>query len=58
MNTWWGYLHVNQSIQVKRFFSDSDIHEARESDFVLAVTWPFGAVDREDALRQAKIILK
>ena len=60
MNTlkWWGYLHVNGSIQVKRFFDQRDIDEANESDFVQKTTQPFDAVDRNDALKQASGILK
>jgi len=58
MNKWYGYLHINGSVQVKRFFSIEDIDEARESDFVQKVTWMFDATDREDAIRQATEILK
>ena len=55
---WWGYLHINGTVQVKRFFRITDLDDARESEFVLAVTWVFDATDREDALRQAEEILK
>ena len=55
---WWGYLHINGTVQVKRFFRITDLDDARESDFVLAVTWVFDATDRNDALRQAEEILK
>ena len=58
MNKWWGYLHINGSIQAKRFFDNKDIDEARDSDFVLATSWAFDAVNRKDALRQLKEIFK
>ena len=58
MNKWWGYLHVNGSIKAKRFFDHKDIDEARESDFVLAVSWVFNAVNCEDALIQLEEIFK
>lgn len=47
---WWGYLHDNGSVHVKRFFDQRDLAEARESDFVEAVTGPFKANSREDAM--------
>ena len=62
MNKWWGYLHINGSVQVKRVFDqrsyDIARQDAQESDFVIAVTWQFDAIDRADALRQAEEILK
>lgn len=58
MNKWWGYLHVNGQILVKRFWSYEDIDEARRSDFVKSVTWPFDAIDFNDAMVKAKEILE
>ena len=55
---WWGYLHINGTNQVKRFFRITDLDDARESDVVLAVTWVVDATGRDDALRQAEEILK
>ena len=54
---WWGYLHINGRIQAKRFWKQWEIDEARESDFVVATSYVFDAVDRDDALRQLKEIL-
>ena len=51
---WWGYVHINGSIQVKRFYGWDDITEAEESDFVKEVIRPFVSPNREDALAQAK----
>jgi len=51
---WWGYLHVDGSLQVKRYFSDLDLAEARESPFVESVYGPWVADGREDALNKLK----
>lgn len=49
---WWGYLHSNGSIQVKRWFGDhKDYTEDCEgNDFVLMVVRPFEAEDRQCAI--------
>jgi hypothetical protein len=49
-NQWWGYQHLNGSLQVKRYFGPLDIQEARESPFCELVYGPFPASDRDDAL--------
>ncbi len=56
MNSWWGYLHVNGSIQVKRAFVtvNVDIYEADQSDFVQRTTGVFMAKNREQALAIAR----
>lgn len=50
---WWGYLHVDGNIQVKRYFGDwSDIlKDVEYSDFVVGVFEPFEAESREEAVR-------
>lgn len=49
---WWGYVHVNGSVQVKRYHDSlMDIEDARDSPFVTRVFSPFKAEDREDAIR-------
>ena len=50
---WWGYLHQNGSIQVKRWFGDrKDYTEDCEgNDFVQQVVPPFEADSRDQALR-------
>jgi len=55
---WWAYKHTNGSIQVKRFFDQRDISEARESQFVTTTAGPFPAKDRETAVAAAKLRLK
>lgn len=52
-NEWWGYLHQNGKIHVKRFFSDIDMQDAAESPFVLAYCGPFEAFGRVEAERIA-----
>ena len=49
-NLWWGYLHTNGSLQVKRFFDQRDISEANESGFVDQSCGPFEATGRTEAL--------
>ena len=51
-NLWWGYIHINGSVQVKRYFNPDDLKEARESDFTEIVQGPFAAATREDALKK------
>ncbi len=52
---WWGYKHINGSLQAKRYWGDPrDISEAKESDFVERVVGPFEAVDRADALSKVE----
>lgn len=51
---WWGYVHVNGSIQAKRLFSKDDIHEAQSSPFAREVYGPFFAISRDDAIDQIR----
>lgn len=53
-NEWWGYKHVNGTLQVKRYFGKQDINEAYESPFCDIVTGPFMAKDRDDAIEKLK----
>lgn len=48
--TWWGYLHVNGTIQPKRYFGPRDIEDALASDFVARVFPPFQANSRSHAI--------
>lgn len=51
---WWGYIHTNGSLQVKRYFDKRDLSEAEESPFVDTIYQPFEA----DGYDHAKQILK
>lgn len=55
---WWGYLHVNGTLQVKRFFHINDILEAQESPFVERANGPYPAADREEAIKNLQILLE
>lgn len=57
---WWGYLHSNGHIQVKRYFEATarlDFQDADESPFCMERTGKFLASGREDALEKAAQIL-
>ncbi len=51
-NEWWGYLHINGSIQAKRAFYDlaGDMAEARASDMVQRTAGPVMASSRQQAI--------
>lgn len=48
---WWGYLHSNRTIQVKRWFGDHKdyTNDCENNPFVLRVVKPFEAEDRHEA---------
>jgi len=52
MLKWWGYIHENGSLQLKRYFGPEDLSEARESPFVRSVHGPWDCKDREEALKK------
>lgn len=50
---WWGYLHVNGSIQVKRAWAptlDEDMRDAALSNMVVRTAGPVKAARREQAI--------
>jgi hypothetical protein len=54
MNQWWGYVHNEGTLHVKRYFDLEDIIEAQGSPFVLVVAGPWECNDREEALERLK----
>jgi len=50
---WWGYLHSNGQVQVKRWFGDVKDYtdDCYDNEFVQEVVRPFVANSREDALK-------
>lgn len=46
---WWGYLHVNGGLHLKRYFGREDIRQATESPFVDEAYGPFEADTRDEA---------
>jgi len=47
---WWGYVHANDSIHVKRYFNQDDLNDARWSPFVKHVFEEFETSSREEAI--------
>lgn len=49
---WWGYLHQNGTIQLKRWWGDRKDYtdDCRDNPFVSKVVPPFEAETREEAL--------
>ena len=52
MIKWWGYVHVNGTLHVKRYFDMGDLREAAESDFVAFVYGTWDIDNREDAMKK------
>lgn len=48
---WWGYLHVDGSVLLKRYYNQDDIYEAEDSGFVVDIYGPFEADTRDEAMR-------
>ncbi len=50
---WWGYLHQNGSIQVKRWFGDHADYttDCDGNDFIQQVVYPFEAQTYKQALQ-------
>ena len=50
---WWGYLHSNGQIQVKRWFGDHKdyLDDCEGNPFVVKVVRPFAAETREEAVK-------
>ena len=57
-NLWWGYQHVNETYQVKRYFGPMDIEEAMQSNFVAEIAGPIPCTDRQDAINQIVDIIR
>jgi hypothetical protein len=53
---WWGYLHSNGSIVIKRWFGDHKDYteDCMDNDFVLRVILPFPADSRDEAVKILK----
>jgi hypothetical protein len=49
---WWGYLHSNGTVQVKRWFGDHKDYtdDCEGNDFVVRVVPPLAADTREEAV--------
>lgn len=51
-NMWWGYIHANGSVQLKRWFGAHEDYtgDCENNPFVTRVVAPFEADTREQAL--------
>ncbi len=51
-NMWWGYLHKNGTIQIKRWFGDHKDYtdDCKDNEFVQQVVPPFPAATRDEAI--------
>jgi dUTP pyrophosphatase len=58
MPMWWGYIHTNGHIQVKKLFNKEYVTEAKNSPFVMKTFGPYHAKDREEALKKAEQWIK
>lgn len=49
---WWGYLHQNGTMQVKRWFGDHKDYtdDCYGNEFVVRIVKPFTAGSREEAI--------
>jgi hypothetical protein len=59
-NMWWGYLHSNGTIQVKRWFGDHKDYtdDCYNNDFVSLILSPFKANTRKDAVKHIEKVLR
>lgn len=50
---WWGYLHANNTLQLKRWFGDHKDYtdDCYDNPNVLLVAPPFEAPDRDSAMK-------
>ena len=55
---WWGYIHVDKSLILKRYYDYEDIRDAERYDFVSVIIQPFRAGSRAEALEILKPIIK
>jgi hypothetical protein len=55
---YWAYKHINGHIKVKSYFgkrTSAAIYDARDSEFVDRIMYPYSAHNREDAETKAKL---
>lgn len=58
MNKWWGYIHSNGTVHVKRYFGPKDFEDAKESAFVLRYFGPFEASSSMAAWRILVVMMR
>jgi hypothetical protein len=55
---WWGYIHVNGSVKVKRYLDSEDMREAANSGFVKKIFTEFSATSLADAQKKLKRVME
>jgi hypothetical protein len=57
---WWGYLHLNGTIQLKRWFGDTEDYEGdcENNPFTVKIVKPFMAPDYNYAFKELESRLK
>ena len=55
---WYAYWHRNSRFNVKKYTKNGLYVQDRESDFVLKITRPFEARNKEEAIRKGKELLR
>lgn len=50
-NEWWGYLHEDGTVKIKRYFSQAEIINALESPFVKYVSGVVYANNKKEATK-------
>ena len=63
MSLWWGYLHIDGSLILKKawdspFFWNGVLDDAEKSDFVFLIADYFPAEDQKDAFEKLKQIIR
>lgn len=51
---WWGYIHENGDLIIKRYLNDMQIIDALESDFVKTISGRVYAKDKKEATELIK----
>ena len=54
---WWGYLHSNGELQIKRFWDYTCIEDAKESPYAKEIIMPFYAINSDEAEEKARTFL-
>ena len=57
--TWYGYVHINGQVIVKRYLGDvGDLVECRSSPFVQSIILPFEASSRAAAVAHVNELIR
>jgi hypothetical protein len=48
---WWGYIHIDGTLHIKRYYTQTQILDALESDFVKFISGRVYAKDKAEATK-------